>query len=79
MTEDTARRVANVMFGVAVVGAGYYILATPPLRRLAWRLTVVGVTSLLASSRVGPAGVPGSEPRGARREAHDAADDQRRI
>jgi hypothetical protein len=47
MTDDNARRVANVIIGAAALGAVWYVLRTPPLRRLAWQLTVMAVTSTL--------------------------------
>jgi hypothetical protein len=47
MTEESARRVANVVLGAAAVGAAYVIVTTPPLRRLAWRLAVVALTGAI--------------------------------
>ena len=47
MTEDAARRLANVLLGAAAVGAACYVLRTPPLRRAAWRLAVTALTSTL--------------------------------
>ena len=47
MTEDSARTVANVILAAAALGATYYVLKTPALRRLAWRLAVTGVTATL--------------------------------
>jgi hypothetical protein len=44
MNEQSAERVANVMLGVAVLGAAYYVIKTPNLRQLAWRLIVSAVT-----------------------------------
>jgi hypothetical protein len=38
MTEQQAERVANVVIGLAVAGAAYYVLKTPQLRRIAWGL-----------------------------------------
>lgn len=38
MTEDQARTAANILIGAAAIGAAYYILRTPSLRRLAWQL-----------------------------------------
>jgi hypothetical protein len=38
VTEDTARKTANILMAAAVVGVGVYIVRTPPLRRFAWRL-----------------------------------------
>ena len=45
MTEDRARVVANVILGVAVAGAGYYVLRTPPLRRVVLRAAVTALTA----------------------------------
>ena len=45
MTEQQAERIANICLGLAAVGAAYYVLRRPDLRRLAWGLvrnTVVG-------------------------------------
>jgi uncharacterized membrane protein len=47
MTHASAEKVANVLIGAAVAGAAVYVLKTPPLRRLAWRLTVAAVTGTL--------------------------------
>ena len=47
MTEDNARRLANVILGAAALGVAYYVITTPPLRKLAWRLTVTTVTATL--------------------------------
>jgi hypothetical protein len=44
MTEAQARKTANVILGVAAVGAAYYILRTPPLRRMAFKLAAVAIT-----------------------------------
>jgi H+/gluconate symporter-like permease len=38
MTEAQARTTANVVLATAAIGAAYYILKTPPLRRTVWRL-----------------------------------------
>lgn len=38
MTEAQARTTANVVLATAAIGAAYYILNTPPLRRTVWRL-----------------------------------------
>ncbi|MCA1559148.1 MAG: hypothetical protein LC753_02090 [Acidobacteria bacterium] len=45
MTEETAEKVANTLIGVAAVGVAYYVLRTPPLRRMAWRLAVTALTA----------------------------------
>ena len=45
MTDDNARRVANALMAAAAVGVGYFVVRTPPLRRAAWRLLVIAVTS----------------------------------
>ncbi|HXW08827.1 MAG TPA: hypothetical protein VD833_26590 [Vicinamibacterales bacterium] len=47
MTDDAARRVANVLLGAAALGAAYVVLRTPVLRRAAWRLAVTTVTSTI--------------------------------
>lgn len=47
MTEEQARTVANVVLAVAAVGAAYYVLRTPPLRRLAWQLARAWLTGSL--------------------------------
>ena len=47
MTQSSAERIANVVLGVAAVGAAYYIVKTPDLRRLAWRLTIVTIAGTL--------------------------------
>jgi hypothetical protein len=44
MNEASAERLANVVIGVAAVGAALVVLRTPSLRRLAWRLAVTAVT-----------------------------------
>ena len=38
MTEAQARTTANVVLATAVIGAAYYILTTPPLRRKVWQV-----------------------------------------
>jgi hypothetical protein len=47
MTQSSAEKFANVVIGVAGVAAAYYVLKTPQLRRAAWRLGVVALTSRL--------------------------------
>lgn len=47
MTQSTAENLANVAIGAACVGAAYYVIKTPSLRRLAWRLTLIGLTGTL--------------------------------
>jgi hypothetical protein len=44
MTEQMARKAANVALGVAALGAAYYVVRTPPLRRLAVRLATTALT-----------------------------------
>ena len=44
MTEDTARKVANVALGIAAVGAAYFVARTPPLRRMALGLAMTALT-----------------------------------
>lgn len=38
MTEHQARATANVVMAAAAVGAAYYVLRTPPLRRAVWQM-----------------------------------------
>ncbi len=47
MTEETARKVANVAIGVAAVGAAYFVARTPPLRRMALGLAMTALTGAL--------------------------------
>jgi hypothetical protein len=47
MTDENARKVANVILGAAALGAAFYIVRTPPLRRIAWRLAVAAVTGTI--------------------------------
>jgi hypothetical protein len=47
MTQASAEKVANVVIGAALVGAALYVVKTPPLRRLAWRLTVAALTGTI--------------------------------
>jgi hypothetical protein len=44
MTEESARKIADVVLGVAAIGVAIYIVKTPPLRRMAWRLAVTTLT-----------------------------------
>lgn len=45
MTDRTARTLANVLLGAAVVGVGWYLFRTPRLGRLAWGLARTAVTT----------------------------------
>ncbi len=47
MTEESARRVANVILGAAALGAAYVVATNPRLRRLAWRLARTALTATL--------------------------------
>jgi hypothetical protein len=47
MNESSAQKLANVLIGAVVVGAAYYVIRTPPLRRMAWRLLVTAATGSL--------------------------------
>jgi hypothetical protein len=47
MTHANAEKVANVLIGAALAGAAFYVLKTPPLRRIAWRLTVAALTGTI--------------------------------
>ena len=45
MTEQTAKKVANVALGAAAIGAAYDVARTPPLRRVALGLAMTALTS----------------------------------
>jgi hypothetical protein len=47
VTEQSARRIANVAIGAAAVGAAYVVLRTPTLRRRAWQLARTAVAASL--------------------------------
>jgi len=47
MTQSTAEKIANVAMGAAVAGVAFYVVTTPSLRRLAWRLALTGFTGTL--------------------------------
>jgi hypothetical protein len=47
MTDNRAEQVANVLLTVAAVGVAVYVIKTPPLRRMAWRLAVTALTGAL--------------------------------
>lgn len=47
MTEDSARKAANVILGASAIGAAYVVVTNPPLRRLAWRLARAALTVTL--------------------------------
>jgi hypothetical protein len=47
MTHTTSEKLADVVLGAAVMGAAYYILKTPSLRRIAWGFAVIGLTRTL--------------------------------
>jgi hypothetical protein len=44
MTNDRAEQVANVLLIAAAFGVACYVVRTPPLRRLAWRLAATAIT-----------------------------------
>jgi hypothetical protein len=44
VTDENARRIANAVIAAAALGAAYYVVRTPPLRRTAWKLLVAAVT-----------------------------------
>lgn len=46
MTEENARKVADAVIALAALGIAYYVVRTPPLRRLAWRLAVTSMTGI---------------------------------
>jgi hypothetical protein len=47
MQEERARAIADLVMGLAAAGALYYVLKTPALRRVAWRLSVVALTATI--------------------------------
>jgi hypothetical protein len=47
MTESSAEKVASIAIGVAAVGAAYYVIRNPHLRRVAWRLGVAALTGTI--------------------------------
>jgi len=47
MTQSSAERFANIVMGAAAIGAAYYVLKTPRLRRTAWRLIGVAATGAI--------------------------------
>lgn len=47
MTEESARKVANVILGAAAVGAAYVVATNPLLRRFVWRLARTALTGTL--------------------------------
>jgi hypothetical protein len=47
MTDERAQAAANVLLTAAAVGVVYYVIRTPQLRRLAWRLTITALTGTL--------------------------------
>jgi hypothetical protein len=44
MTEEAARKTANVLLAAAAVGGVFFVLRTPPLRRAAWRFGTAALT-----------------------------------
>lgn len=44
MTDEQARKAANVVLGVAAAGAACFILRNPPLRRMAWQIVRTALT-----------------------------------
>jgi hypothetical protein len=47
MTQSSADKIANLLMGAAALGATYYVLKTPRLRRLAWQLTIAAATGTI--------------------------------
>jgi len=47
MTQSSADKTATIVMGVAAAAAAYYILKTPDLRRLAWRMAVAAATGTI--------------------------------
>lgn len=47
MTQSSAERFANIVMGAAAIGAAYYVLKTPRLRQVAWRLIGGAATGVI--------------------------------
>jgi hypothetical protein len=47
MTQSSADKVATVVIGIAAAGAAYYVLRTPQLRRVVWRLGLAALTGTI--------------------------------
>jgi len=47
MTDQRAEQVANVLLTAAALGVAAYVIRTPPLRRMAWRLAITALTGAL--------------------------------
>ena len=47
MTEKTAQRIADAVLGAVALGAAYYIVRTPPLRRFAVGLAMTALTGAI--------------------------------
>lgn len=45
VTEDSARRVANVVLGATAIAGAYVVLRTPALRRQAWQLARTAIAA----------------------------------
>ena len=47
MTQTSAEKTANIVMAAAGISAAVYVLKTPQLRRLAWRLSLAAMTGML--------------------------------
>jgi hypothetical protein len=47
MTQSSAEKISNIVVGAAAIGAAFYVLKKPHLRRLAWQLSVAALTGTL--------------------------------
>jgi hypothetical protein len=47
MTDERAEAAANVLLAAAGVAVVYYVIRTPPLRRLVWRVAITALTGTL--------------------------------
>jgi len=66
MTEDHARKTANVLMGAAAIGIAAFILRSPERRRLVWRLArefAAGPLAVYAASLVRDAWDESGQPR----------------
>jgi len=47
MTQSSAEKISNIVVGAAAIGAAFYVIKTPHLRKLAWQLSVATITGTL--------------------------------
>jgi hypothetical protein len=71
MTQDQARKTANVILAAAAAGAAFYVLRTPSLRRMAFRFAGAALTGTI------PAWLNGEVRRAWRESSRDDVRDSR--